>query len=153
MTTIDVELVYHSQSSNPAVFAGGRMFDSVADLIAAHPSLITEGDVAAGALAVVYNHFARGDAYEVITEPSAFESAYRASAANENSQTAWSQTSVRLTDFGMPEFDRIHVPFLAGMQIAFFARDALTGLAYEVGGSLDAPAEATYEPMRLLAFD
>ena len=148
---MDIGLVYHPETMAPAIAVGDGLFRSIEDLVAAHPGLAAEGEGNAAGLAIAYNHLARGDAYEVIEDPAAFEAAYRAAYAAEDPGAAWSQDRARLSDFGIPDFERIHAPVLAGEVLTFFARDALTGLAYRVGGLWKSPAVASYEPMRVAA--
>jgi hypothetical protein len=144
-----IEAVYDPETLAPAILADEGMFDSIEGLIGTHPGLASPDGGGTVLLATAYNHFARADAYEVIQDPSSFESAYRTAYGAEDPRGAWSQFKVRLSDFGMPDFDRIHVPLLAGEVLTFFARDAVTGLPYRVSGPLRSPGAARYEPMRL----
>lgn len=148
---MNIGLVYHPKTMAPAIAVGDGLFRSIEDLVAANPGLAGEGEGGAAALAAAYNHLARRDAYEVIEDPAAFEAAYRAAHAAEDAGAAWSQDRPRLSDFGMPDFERLHAPVLAGGTLTFFARDALTGLAYRVSGPWKLPEGASYEPMRLAA--
>lgn len=86
----------------------------------------------AAELALAANHFAHGSEYRVITDPKAFEEAYRARLAREDANAAWQEGVVRLRDFGVPDFGAIHAPRLEGARLVFFAADTYLGVPYRV---------------------
>ncbi|MEM1429635.1 MAG: hypothetical protein AAGG09_09270 [Pseudomonadota bacterium] len=119
----------------PGAAIGDDLYTSIAELVAAVPAL-TEPDAAAD-LAQMVTHFARGRAYRVITDPQAFEAAYRSRIASEDADEPWQQGVLRLVDFGMPDFAEVSRARLEGTSLSWTAEDAFTGLAYRGHASLD----------------
>ena len=56
---------------------------------------------------------------------------------------------MRLSDFGVPDFDAIATPRHNGDKLVYFAEDRATGLAYHASAPLSALAEPSYEPVPL----
>lgn len=130
-----------------AVVAGTDVFTSMTDLIARHPALLEEAHILS--LARAANCLARGDYFEVIADPAAYETAARARIASEDPSEPFVQGVYRLRDFGMPDFAALHAPRRQGDRVVFCAVQALTGLPYLVSVAADGTG-ATYAPAPLV---
>ena len=116
----------------PVVLLGefGDQAGSMAELVRLAPD--GASPARAADLALAANHFAHGSEYRVVTDPQAFEEAYRARLAREDASAAWQEGIVRLSDFGVPDFGTIHAPRLQGARLVFFAADTFLGVPYRV---------------------
>ncbi|MGV8989011.1 MAG: hypothetical protein ACOH2H_22430 [Cypionkella sp.] len=150
MITTGPKLKLRATAERNTLKVGDETFDSLAALVARHPGFAKpEG---AADLALAANHLHRGGDYDPILDPAAYEAAYRARLAGEDPSVGWSEGPQRLSDYGIPDFAQISAPQIDGEEIVFFAREALTGLAYRASASLNADT-ATYEPLRLTPVD
>ncbi|MBI1173278.1 hypothetical protein GC209_17965 [bacterium] len=145
---MSLKLKLRASAERNTLKVGDEVFESLAALLARHPEFGAEASAAD--LAIAANHLLRGSDYEVILDPAAFEAAYRARIAGEDLSQGYADGDARLSDFGLPDFAQIAVPRIAGDQIAYFARDALTGLPYRATASLTSDA-AEYLPLALTA--
>lgn len=98
--------------------------------------------------ALLVNHLAHGSAYQVITDPKAFEQAYRARLASEDPHAAFIDGVHRLRDFGMPDFTQIKPPRFEGHGLAFYAVDKALGVPYRVVAA-DLTGTPDYTPLPL----
>jgi len=102
-------------------------------------------------LARAANHLAHGGDYRVITDPHAYEEAYRHRLAEEDPNAPFREGVVRLRDFGVPDFAAITAPRYEDGKLTFFAADMFLGVPYKVElASLTAAPH--YEPMPLTPF-
>jgi hypothetical protein len=106
------------------------------------------GPAHAALLAETLNHFAHGDEYRLIADPSAYAKAYRARLAREAPDVPFQEGVVRLRDYGVPDFDEIKPPSFDSGALRFFAEDSVLGLPYVVEAA-DLTAEPSYEPLEL----
>lgn len=127
----------------------------IAGLFALAPALKQPEAALDAALAI--NHIAQGVAFEVITDPAAFATHYKAKLASEDPNADWSQDVVRLHDYGIPDFDVIKTPAVSGATLVYYAVDSYLGLPYRVEVNLASPEIAvtddSYEALDLKPFD
>lgn len=133
----------------PVVVAGDDVHASIGALLAAVPGLMAPE--AAVPLAQAVLHFARGRDYTVIDDPAGFEADYRAQLAGEDANQPWRQGSVRLVDYGVPDFSAIAPPAHHGTALVCTARDAFSGLAYSAQAPLSDLSSVTLSPLPLTA--
>jgi len=123
----------------------------VASLMALAPGLMRPA--AALEAARFINHMAQGPAFDLITDPAAYAAAYRARVDAEDPNENWSQNKVRLRDYGMPDFDQIKIPVIAGSVLTYFAADSHMGVPYKVLVDLARPGVKvdadSYDPLDL----
>jgi len=125
---------------------GGPQAGDMATLLRLAPGLATPAHAADLAMAV--NHLAHGGEYRVITDPKAFEDAYRARLAREDPNAEWHEGVVRLRDYGVPDFATVQAPSFAGGRLTFFAVDMYLGVPYRVELA-DLSAQPSYAPLPL----
>lgn len=99
------------------------------------------------ALAQVANHLAKGDQFEPILDPAAFQAAYMAAYNAEDPDAEPVPGNTRLHDYGLPDFSQIAAPAMKGNTLIFFARNTFMGIPYKVTMPLD--GEAVYEPVAM----
>ena len=99
------------------------------------------------ARAQLTNHIASGFEYEVILNPDAFEDAYMAQYNSEDPDEDVPPGTIRLIDYGVPDFEEITTPKLDGETLVFYAREATLGVPYRV--EVKGDGKATYSPMGL----
>jgi len=135
-------------AGKPVVLLGnrGEQASDMATLLRLVPGLASPAH--AGDLALAVNHLAHSGEYRVITDPGAFETAYRTRLSHEDPNAAWHEGVVRLRDYGVPDFTQIHAPSFAGGRLTFFAVDMYLGVPYRVELS-DLLAAPTYTPLPL----
>lgn len=119
---------------------------SMEELLRFLPGLAAPGR--ATDLALAANHFAHGSEYRVITDPPAFEEAYRARLAREDANATWREGVVRLRDYGVPDFADVHAPRLEGGRLVFCAADTYLGVPYRAEAS-DLLRPPSYTPLPL----
>lgn len=127
-------------------------YDSIDAVVAAFPALTS----AEGALhlAKLVSHFARGDLFAVIDDPAAFEAGYKARLASEDpTPQPYEQNVIRLSDFGEPDYGALTPPKIEAGALVFFARDAATGLPYQVRAALAALGAPAFNPVPLTPLD
>lgn len=124
-------------------------------LAALAPGLVQPA--AAAQLARAVNHLAQGSRFEVVTDPAAYEAAYRARLASEDPTAPWTEGVMRVSDFGMPDFAAMAPPFLEGSLLEFFAADRVLMVPYRVQVDLDAAdsdvSSPAYVPLPLEPLD
>lgn len=149
MTDIpQVDLGINEAARSVVIVEGASQVSDLAELISAAPGLMHPE--AAGTLARAANHFAQGTDYQVITDPAAFEVAYRARVESEDPNAPWREGVLRLRDHGMPDFNEIMAPSLSGQKLVYFAKDSYVGLPYRVSVDLsNANASAAYTALAL----
>lgn len=126
-----------------------EMARDMATLLRLAPGLASPAHAAD--LARAANHLAHGGDYRVITDPHAYEVAYRARLAKEDPNAPFREGVVRLRDFGMPDFAKITAPQYEGGKLTFFAADMYLGVPYKV--VLDSlTATPQYAPVPLTPF-
>lgn len=126
------------------VFAAGREFTTMADLVAAFPGLRDAPEQ----MALSINGLAQRLDFDVILDPAAYEAAARARIEREDPALHFRQGAYRLRDFGMPKFSVIHAPAIKGDKLVFYAVQSLTGLPYRVEAGRDGESPA-YVPAPL----
>ena len=138
-------------TGKPVVLLGDRgdQAGDMATLLRLVPGLASPARASDLALAV--NHLAHGGEYRVITDPHAFEEAYRARLSREDSNAEWHEGVVRLHDYGIPDFAEIRPPRLDSGRLIFSAADMYLGVPYQVELS-DLLAPPTYRPLPLTPF-
>jgi hypothetical protein len=99
-------------------------------------------------LARAVNHFAQGTDFRLIENPAEFASAYRAQIEREDPAAEWQEGVVRLRDYGVPDFNQIESPKLAGGKLTFYAADAFLGVPYKVEAA-NLESAPNYTPMPL----
>lgn len=103
-------------------------------------------------IALAANHLAHGGEYRVITDPHAYEEAYRARLASEDPNAPFREGAVRLHDFGVPDFAAITAPHFEGGHLVFFASDMYLGVPYRVEmASVTAAPDYTPVPLTPVA--
>lgn len=112
------------------VMVGENEARSAADLLAMAP------DASPANWAEILNELAHSGDFELIEDPDAFRAQYEATLAGEDPSKGWSEGTMRLRDFGIPDFATITPPTLEGSTLVYFARDAYTGLPYRAEVSL-----------------
>ena len=119
-------------AGDPVVLVGesGAEAHDMAALLRLAPGVALPGH--ARDAAVLVNHLAQGNDFRVITDPSAFEQAYKARLASEDPAAPFREGVRRLRDFGVPDFGTIAAPRFEGATLVFFAEDVATGLPYRV---------------------
>lgn len=107
-------------------------------------------DADPAALAAVVNEFAQGRAFRVIEDPDAYKGEYLAQVENEDAGAIWTEGTVRLRDFGVPDFGEITAPSVTGTTLTFCVADRYTGLPYRVEASLSPGGpDPAYAPLDL----
>jgi len=142
-------MVRSREPDAPVVLAEDTTYNDMAALLAAYPDLASGN--AATTFAQAVNHFAQGNAFAVITDPDAFEAAYREQLAGEDASEPWQQGVYQLSSYGVPDFSAIHPPAVTGGSAVFFVADDLIGVPYRVEASLDGtlPEDSAYVPLPL----
>ncbi len=132
----------------PVVLLGtrGEQATDMATLLRLAPGLASPAHAADLALAV--NHLAHSGEYRVITDPQAFEHAYRTRLAGEDPNAPWHEGVVRLRDYGVPDFTQVHAPSFTAGRLTFYAVDMYLGVPYRVELT-DLLAAPTYAPLPL----
>lgn len=125
---------FRAEDGEPIAETVDGRFASIAALLDALPALIEPGNETV--LARLVSHFARGATYRVVSDPEAFQAAYRADMATEDPTKPWRQDSPRRTDFGVPDFAQITAPARQGDMLVFTLEDCFTGLPYAASASL-----------------
>jgi len=135
-------------TGKPVVLLGNRgdQATDMATLLRLAPGLASSAH--AGDLALAVNHLAHGGEYRVITDPKAFEAAYRARLAREAPNAEWHEGVVRLRDYGVPDFAQVHAPSFDAGRLTFCAVDMYLGVPYRVELS-NLLASPTYTPLPL----
>jgi len=149
MSDTPVNLILGLEDQNRVVIVEdvGRASD-VSALMALAPDLASPD--AALELARAVNHFAQGSGFSVIEDPAAYKAWYEAKLAEEDPSAPWNDAVIRLRDHGVPDFNTISAPEIAGGNLVFFAQDDLIGLPYKVQLPLGRAAEAQdYEALTL----
>lgn len=95
----------------------------------------------------VANHLAKGDRFDPIMDPPAFEAAYRAAYEAEDPEEPPVPGNARLRNYGLPDFSVIKPPAMVGDTLVFFARNTFMGIPYKV--TMPKGAEPTYEPVAM----
>ena len=147
MTDLTEIVPSRNEEGERTAYLGEASFGSIDTLVAEVPELL-EPD-AATELARHVNNFARGSDYVLIEDPSEFAERYRAQLESEDPSQPWREGVMRLSDFGVPNFDEITAPRHDGETLVYFAEYRATGLAYHASASLSALAEPSYEPVPL----
>ena len=147
MTDLTEIVSSRNEEGERTAYLGEASFGSIDALVAEVPELL-EPD-AATELARHVNNFARGSDYVLIEDPSEFAERYRAQLESEDPSQPWREGVMRLSDFGVPNFDEITAPRHDGETLVYFAEDRATGLAYRASASLSGLAEPSYEPVPL----
>ena len=125
-----------------------RIATDLADLLRTAPGAVQPAG--AGPLAHAVNHFAQGSAFAVIDDPDGFAAQYRKTLAAEDPNAPWQEGVVRLSDYGVPDFDEIAAPTLTGRTLVFCAVDTFLGLPYRVSVDLSAGRAPTDDDYRAL---
>jgi len=122
---------------------GSDTYRSVAAMVSARPSLSAEPVPLAGAL----NHFdENGDDFDVITDVAAYKEDFlRRYAAEEEME--WDQFTARLSDFALPDFERLTLPSVSGQHIRFCANHLGLDAPYIVTGPADGSGPLSFEPL------
>ena len=136
MTDLTEIVPSRNEEGERTAYLGEASFGSIDTLVAEVPELL-EPD-AATELARHVNNFARGSEYVLIEDPAEFAERYRAQLESEDPSQPWREGVMRLSDFGVPDFDEITTPRHDGETLVYFAEDRATGLA-----------EPSYEPVPL----
>ena len=124
-----------AQTGEATAATSDAEFETIRAVTEAFPDLLKPE--AAGELARLVTHFARGSAYRVIADPVAFETIYRARIASEDPGEPWQQSRPRLIDGGMPDFAEITAPALSGSVLSWTVEDDFTGLPYRATVTLE----------------
>lgn len=126
----NIDLALGAGSEYVVVIDDAQKASDLKQLLSLAPGLMDPE--AALILAQAVNHIAQGHGFSVIDNPDQFAADYQAQLSKEDPKAPWQEGVVRLTDFGVPNFDEITVPTLIGDTLVFFARDEFTGLPYKV---------------------
>lgn len=147
MRVTDRPIIQRSEDDNGVVvLLGETAVHDVLSLLAAAPWLEEAAHV--GQLAQLANHLSYGYDFRTIEDPKAFQDLYRGKMAAEDPDARAYPGSPRLSDYGVPAFERIAVPHLDGRTLRFFAERSGVGFAYEVAIDLDS-GKADYAPMEM----
>lgn len=148
MTDIpEISTFVHIEDGTSFATCGEARFTSMTELLDAYPALTDPGNEAALARLVI--HFAKGRAFRVVSEPEAFEAAYRAVLAEEDPTKPWRQDHPRRVDFGVPDFTSIAAPSRQGDRLVFTLEDSFTGLPYAAWTELSALDRVKVTPLPL----
>lgn len=135
-----VALGIDEAAKSVVIIEGAKQVSSLEALLAEAPGLLhPEGALT---MARVVNHLATGNDWRVITDPAAYEAAYRARLDTEDPNAPWQQGVLRLRDHGVPDFAAITAPRMAGTRLIFFAADSALGLPYRIEADMADPAHA-----------
>lgn len=105
-------------------------------------------DVPAPVLAQALTEFGPAG-FQVITDPAAFEEAFRTRLAGEDPNEPWREGMMRLRDFGIPDFTEIAPPKIEDGTLVYFARALFNGLPYRTKVTLGRVGDVTYLPLEL----
>lgn len=139
-----------NRAGDPVALIERRIeIDDQAEMLDRFPGLL-RGEHALE-LARLVNHFAREFKYDVIADPAAFATDYRARIAAEDPNATWQQGAPRLRDFGMPDLAAIRAPVFDGRRLVFYAVSRQLGVPYRVeveiaGTRIGSPS---YEPVEM----
>lgn len=100
------------------------------------------------ALARVANHLAHGDDYALIVDPAEFEKKYREAYDAEDPDEEVGPGTIRLHNFGIPDFTAIHPPMMEGDKLIFFAENVFMGIPYRA--EMPSGAEPDYQPVDMV---
>lgn len=95
----------------------------------------------------VANHLAKGDRFDPIMDPAAFETAYRAAYDAEDPEEAPVPGNARLHNYGLPDFSAIKPPAMQGETLVFYARNTFMGIPYKV--TMPRGGTPSYEPVAM----
>ena len=141
-----IELGLTDDADPVVLLPNGDQAATMAAVLRELPDLATPARATELALAV--NHLAHANDYRVITDPAAFEQAFRARLAEEDPAAEWEEGKIRVSDFGVPDFADIKTPALSGTQLVFFAVDDFLGVPYRAEAQLP-DAQPAYDPLPL----
>jgi hypothetical protein len=139
-----------SAEARPIVLLEAGEAEDMADLLRLAPALAAPEH--APMLARIANHLAQAGEYTVIEDPAAFAAAYRARLAEEDPSEEWEEGVIRLSDFGVPNFEEITPPVLKGERLVFYAVHAFLGVPYKAE-TANLTATPSYEPLPLTPVD
>lgn len=95
----------------------------------------------------VANHLAKGDRFDPIMDPAAFETAYRAAYAAEDPDEPPVPGNARLRNYGLPDFSVIAPPVMQDGNLVFYARNSFMGVPYRV--TMPKEGAPVYEPVAM----
>lgn len=124
-----VELVF-SAAGNPVVKIAETVVSSPMRLSQIAPGL--SDPRWAFAYAQMVNHVVQGDDFELIIKPDDFRKKYMERYNAEDPNEEVGPGTIRLRNFGIPDFASIHPPMKNGDKLIFFVENMFMGIPYRV---------------------
>ena len=128
----DLPLINYDVSVNgtPYVTIDDTQVDTPSDLIAAAPFLDGEDHVHTHAF--LLNHMTEGYSHALIDDVAAFQKQYMERYNAEDPEEERGPGTVRLHNFGIPDFASMHQPMKIGDELVFFVENKFLGVPYKV---------------------
>lgn len=139
-----VELDF-ADSGSPVVIIEQIEVDDATRLLQAAPALADPKW--AFAFAQMVNHIMQGDEYELIIDPAAFQASYMETYNAEDPDEEVGAGTIRLHNFGIPDFAAMHPPKLEGDTLVFFAENMFMGIPYKA--TMEPGQTPVYEPVAM----
>jgi len=124
-----VELAF-SVTGTPIVIIAQTEVSSPTQLSQAAPAL--SDPKWAFAYAQMVNHIVQGDDFELIIKPEEFQQRYMERYNAEDPNEEVGPGTIRLHNFGIPDFAEIHQPMKNGDELIFFVENMFMGIPYRV---------------------
>ncbi|MEM7317639.1 MAG: hypothetical protein AAF408_01315 [Pseudomonadota bacterium] len=140
-----VELQFADSGSPVVVIEQVEVSDATL-LLGAAPAL--EDPKWAFAFAQMVNHIQQGDSYELIVKPEDFKAKYMETYNAEDPDEEVGAGTIRLHNFGIPDFDAIHQPVKNGDTLIFFVENIFMGIPYKV--TMKTGEQPQYEPVAMV---
>ncbi|MEP1200296.1 MULTISPECIES: hypothetical protein [unclassified Tateyamaria] len=119
-----------SVSGAPYVTIDDAQVTTPTDLIAAAPFL--DGEDHLYTHAFLLNHMAEGYSHALIDDVAAFQAEYMERYNAEDPDEERGPGTVRLHNFGIPDFASMHQPMKIGDELVFFVENKFLGVPYKV---------------------
>ncbi|MEM1428269.1 MAG: hypothetical protein AAGG09_02315 [Pseudomonadota bacterium] len=117
-------------SGAAVVIVDGQEVQDVSGLLDLAPNIVEPKY--ARAYARLVNHLTHGYEYNVIMDPAAFETRYRAKYEAEDPDAKPRAGQIRLRNYALPNFSAIQPPAIEGSKLIFYAENAYLGVPYRV---------------------
>ena len=140
-----VELEF-SAAGAPVVIVAETVVSSPTQLLRTAPALADPRW--AFAYAQMVNHVVQGDDFELIIKPDEFREKYMERYNAEDPDEEVGPGTIRLHNFGIPDFAAIHQPMKNGDELIFFVENMFMGIPYRV--TMTEGSEPDYQPVAMV---